>query len=136
MSRRVARELAFKIIFQVDMGNNDPEFALETTLESENLSPRDRDFVCQVVRGCLKEKEYIDSCISRYLVKWNLERLSGVDRSMLRLAVYEIKFREDIPPAVSINEAVELVKTYQGEKSASFINSVLDNMSREEQTEK
>ncbi len=134
MSRRLARELAFKTLFQVDMGKNDPELALKLMLDSdsdEELSPSEKNYVTEVVMGCLKEKAYIDNCIKRYLKKWYIERLSGVDRNLLRLAVYEIKFKEDIPPAVSINEAIELVKVYQGEESASFINGVLDNISKE-----
>jgi len=134
VSRRLARELAFKTLFQVDMGKNDPELALKLMLDSdsdEELSPSEKNYVTEVVMGCLKEKAYIDNCIKRYLKKWYIERLSGVDRNLLRLAVYEIKFKEDIPPAVSINEAIELVKVYQGEESASFINGVLDNISKE-----
>lgn len=134
MSRRLARELAFKTLFQVDMGKNDPELALKLMLDSdsdEELSPSEKNYVTEVVMGCLKEKAYIDNCIKRYLKKWYIERLSGVDRNLLRLAAYEIKFKEDIPPAVSINEAIELVKVYQGEESASFINGVLDNISKE-----
>ncbi len=134
MSRRLARELAFKTLFQVDMGKNDPELALKLMLDSdsdEELSPSEKNYVTEVVMGCLKEKAYIDNCIKRYLKKWHIERLSGVDRNLLRLAVYEIKFKEDIPPVVSINEAIELVKVYQGEESASFINGILDNISKE-----
>ncbi len=143
MSRRLAREIAFKTLFQIDMGDSEPELALNKMLgkgdsfdfDSEDfsqegeLSPREKEYVAQVVMGCLKEKAYIDDCIKVYLKKWCIYRLSGVDRSLLRLAVYEIKFREDIPSAVSINEAIELAKVYQGEESASFINGVLDNIS-------
>ncbi|PKM79614.1 MAG: transcription antitermination factor NusB [Firmicutes bacterium HGW-Firmicutes-13] len=128
MSRRLARELAFKILFQIDMGGNEPEQALQLMLKDANLSLRGESYVREKVWGCLNNLEYIDSIISGFLHRWELKRLSGVDRNLLRLAVFEMKYSKDIPLAVSINEAIELAKIYSGEESAKFINGILDNM--------
>lgn len=128
MSRRLAREVAFKILFQIDIGSNEPEHAIQLMLDEAELSAGGESFVREKVWGCLHNLENIDRIISKYLHKWELGRLSGVDRNLLRLAVFELKYSEDIPFIVSINEAVELAKNYSGEESARFINGVLDNV--------
>lgn len=126
MSRRRAREIAFKVLFQIDVGRNDPDFALELALQEETLSPRNREYVIHVVKGFLKKDREIDHLIRKYLHGWDFERLSGVVRNILRLSLYEITYRKDIPSRVSINEALELAKAYDGEESARFINGILD----------
>ncbi len=130
MSRRLAREVAFKVLFTIDVGSNDPDFALESAFGEEDLSRKNRDYVTQVVRGALNNQEEIDGLIRKYLHGWELERLSGVVRNLLRLALFEIKYREDIPSKVSINETLELAKTYHGMDSAKFINGILDKIAK------
>ncbi|RQD78527.1 MAG: transcription antitermination factor NusB [Candidatus Syntrophonatronum acetioxidans] len=126
MGRRLAREIAFKVLFKIDVGSNDPDFALKYSLEGEDLSRKNRDYVTRLVKGFLKNKEEIDGLIREYLHGWEFERLSGVVRNLLRLSLYEIKYMEDIPSKVSINEALELAKVFDGEDSARFINGILD----------
>lgn len=128
MSRRLAREAAFKIIFQINVGNNEPQKALERAFRGSNFDSKSREFIREIVEGVQEKKEDIDQLIRKFLVDWSFERLANVDQNILRLAVFEIVYRPDIPPVTSINEAIDLTRSYQGEKSASFINGLLDRV--------
>lgn len=114
-TRRRAREEAFKLLFQIDVNQE---------IDSEFVSP----FMERLVTGVLEHKEKIDRLIEKYLINWTLERLSLVDKTLLRMAIYEICFEDDIPYAVSINEAIELAHKYGDEKSGKFINGLLSNI--------
>ena len=83
-----------------------------------------------IIEGCSRNMEKIDNIIRRNSKGWKFERISKVDLSILRLALYEILYRDDIPESVSINEAVELAKKYGGEKTGSFINGILGSFIR------
>lgn len=127
LSRRLAREVAFRTLFQVDIGKCHPNLALRSSLEGFSFSDEEAAFIGELVQGTLREQAAIDGIIRKFLVGWQLERLSAVDRNLLRLAVFEILFRADIPTAVSINEALELAKKYGSSgENVAFINSVLD----------
>ncbi len=127
MSRRFAREVAFKALFQVDIGKCRVDQALRYSLADQNISSEEKVFIEELVTGTVAKQESLDQIIQKYLVKWELKRLSAVDRNLLRLALYEILYREDIPNAVSINEALELAKKYGSTADAvGFINGVLD----------
>ena len=127
MSRRLSREIAFKALFQVDVGKCRTELALRHSLEDFNLEQPEQNFVHQLVEGAENNRSVLDEIIKKYLVKWEIDRLSAVDRNLLRLALYEIIYRPDIPHAVSINEALELAKKYGSSGEAvGFINGVLD----------
>ncbi|HZK25859.1 MAG TPA: transcription antitermination factor NusB [Oscillospiraceae bacterium] len=128
MSRRAAREVAFKTLFQYEQGKNSIEPSLSELLTESGLNPQSALFARELVNGTVDKQEEIDQTISPYLQNWQLERLAAVDRSVLRLAAFELLYREDIPPAVSINEALELCKAYSGEESAKFLNGVLDKL--------
>ncbi|MEW5785643.1 MAG: transcription antitermination factor NusB [Bacillota bacterium] len=129
MSRRLAREVAFQALFQVDIGKSNPRLALHYTLKGLRFSPEEEQFVRELVEGTLENCRAVDEMISKHLVNWELERLSAVDRNLLRLALFEILHRPDIPGAVSINEALELAKKYGSSADAvSFINGVLDRV--------
>lgn len=114
-TRRKAREEAFKMLFQLDLNEE---------VDLQYISP----FMERLVSGVLKYKENIDQLISKYLINWTIDRLSIVDKTLLRIAVYEICFEDDIPYAVSINEAIELAHKYGDEKSSKFINGILSNI--------
>jgi len=127
LSRRLAREIAFRALFQVDVGKCRTELALRHSLEDFNLEQPEQNFVHQLVEGAENNRSVLDEIIKKYLVKWEIDRLSAVDRNLLRLALYEIIYRPDIPHAVSINEALELAKKYGSSGEAvGFINGVLD----------
>jgi len=127
LSRRLAREVAFKALFQVDVGKCRSELALRHSLEDYNLEESEQKFVHELVVGAEQKRSVLDELIKKYLVKWEIDRLSAVDRNLLRLALFEIIYRPDIPHAVSINEALELAKKYGSSGEAvGFINGVLD----------
>lgn len=129
MSRRLARDIAFRALFQIDIGKCRAELALRHMLEGFRLTEDEVTFVHELVTGTDSKKSALDDLISKHLVKWKLERISAVDRNLLRLALFEILFRPDIPHAVSINEALELAKKYGSSGEAvGFINGVLDRV--------
>ena len=128
MSRRLAREVAFRALFQVDVGKCSAKQAVKRNLEDFSFKEEEADFINELVSGTLDRKQELDAHIMKHLVKWELERLSAVDRNLLRLGLFEIIYRPDIPHAVSINEALELAKKYGGtEEAVGFINGVLDS---------
>lgn len=125
MGRRAARELAFKLLFQIEIQKSDVDEQIKNFFEENKVDEKQREYILDVVEGIRKNVSETDKIIGKYLKGWKLARLSKTDLSILRLAVYEILNREDIPQNVSINEAVELAKTYGTEESASFINGIL-----------
>ena len=130
MGRRAAREIAMKLVYQLDIQKDSREEQIRQTLEQENLTENDTNYITDVVEGVFKNVEQIDRTIETYSKGWKLSRISKVDLSILRLSIYEISFREDIPFNVSVNEAVELAKNYSGEESSSFINGILGKVSK------
>jgi len=132
LSRRLSREVVFKALFQIDIGKCRVELALRRSLEDLNFSNDEKQFIEDLVSGTVEKIDYIDNLIRTNLVKWELERLSAVDRNLLRMAIYEILYRKDIPHAVSINEALELAKKYGSTAEAvGFINGILDRVAGE-----
>ncbi|WP_100010702.1 transcription antitermination factor NusB [Lentibacillus sediminis] len=115
MNRHAAREKAFQLLFQLDMHDHD------TRPEPEENDP----FLRTLVEGVRNSREEIDTTISQHLENWSFTRIASVEKTILRIATYEIKFLEDIPQNVSINEAIELANRYGDEKSGKFINGVL-----------
>ena len=130
MSRRTAREKAFKMLFAIDIGDNTIEEASEIVMylmknESHKL------FILSVVRGVLENLSKIDELINKYSDDWTVNRMASTDRNILRLAVYEILNCQDIPVSVSINEAVEIAKKYGDEQSYKFINGLLGAIAKD-----
>lgn len=133
MGRRDARELAFKLLYQWEIQKGELEELIQISLkekifdeENQNcISKKDEDYILDVVKGTKNHLREIDKSIEKYLKGWKLNRISKVNLSILRLAVYEILYREDIPVSVSINEAVELAKKYESEEAGSFVNGLL-----------
>jgi transcription antitermination factor NusB len=126
--RRRARQLALQILFQADLG----KFPIEDVLEAQRAQrPReDWPFITALCTGVADRREALDAQISRHLAGWTLDRLAAVDRTVLRMALYELQHL-DTPPTVVINEAVELAKTFGGEDSGRFVNGVLGAIYRE-----
>ncbi|HBE80412.1 MAG TPA: transcription antitermination factor NusB, partial [Firmicutes bacterium] len=110
MSRHIARELAFLILFETDIGRNPWQEVLSRTIAENELPEQSRIFLEQLVKGTIQQLQAIDAEIMQYAQDWKLERMANTDRNILRMAIYEIKYLEDIPPGVTINEAVELSK--------------------------
>ncbi|NLZ38854.1 MAG: transcription antitermination factor NusB [Firmicutes bacterium] len=131
MSRRVAREIAFKTVFQYDQGRNEAEPVLSSLIAESDLSSSQAAFARELALGVIAKLEELDELIRPYLKNWQLERLAAVDKNILRLAVYELIYHKNIPVAVTINEALELCKIYHDEKAAKFLNGVLDKLAQE-----
>ena len=129
MSRKTARDCAFKLIFEIPF--HDGMTAQEKINiyfehnECEDIDNKDKKYIELTVTDCFNNLEDVDKKISVSLENWKLERLSKVDLSILRLAAAEIMYNDDIPFKVSVNEAVELAKVYGEDSSPSFVNGVL-----------
>jgi len=128
LSRRKARELAFKVLFQVDQVNADPLAAFKYLLEEGSLTAKDSDFAWSLITGALERLEDIDRVIAGYSKDWTVQRMSSVDRNLLRLASYEIIYDDSTQPVVAIDEALEISKRYSEPASVGFINAILDRI--------
>ncbi|PZX07267.1 NusB antitermination factor [Psychrobacillus insolitus] len=125
MKRRQARELALQALFQVDNNEISVEEAIGHVTEEQD------EFLTQLVKGTIEHKEEIDASLVARLENWSLERLPKIERTVLRIAVYELLYTEDIPAKVVINEALEVCKVYGDEKSSRFVNGVLSKYTEE-----
>lgn len=125
MGRRQSRETALQAIFQVDVGRSDPEFALNYLIQDGMLKKEDVAFAKELLTGTLKHLDEIDAMIASQSKDWQLDRLARVDRNIMRLAIYEILYLDDIPPGVSVNEAVDIAKLFGGQESGKFVNGIL-----------
>lgn len=130
MIRRQAREVALKALFAVDVGRVAAQRILDDVLEEARLPERAAHFARGLVEGTLTHRSEIDAHIARHAVGWTLDRMASVDRNILRLAIHEILHRPDIPPSVSVNEAVELAKAYGDAASPKFVNGILGQIIR------
>ncbi len=128
MTRREARELAFILLFERSFSDESIADILENAGEARDITGD--TFAISLAEGAVEHTEEIDALISAHAHNWSRERLSRVALAILRLAIYEMQWVEDIPVSVSINEAVELAKRYGGDFDASFINGVLGGISR------
>jgi N utilization substance protein B len=126
MTRKIAREEAFILIFEKAFNDSSVEEILELAKEVRELEVD--DYINKVFSGVFDKIEEIDALISENAVGWRIERISKTALSVLRLAIFEIKFMDDIPNAVSINEAVELCKKYATKEDASFVNGILSTV--------
>lgn len=135
MGRKEARDGAFKMLYQLDINSNEPTQAMEDFFEEYNYTKGDKEYIREVVNGVLSKKEDIDNIISGAVKSWTLNRISMVDKALLRLAVYEIYYREDIPDSISIFEAVELAKIYDSPKAGGFVNGLLRGVLRKKEEE-
>jgi transcription antitermination protein NusB len=125
MKRRTAREKALQALFQIDVSSTEPSAAIEHVLEGE----RSDDYLTMLVNGVMEHLDEIDNLIKENLEKWSLERLATVDRNLLRLAVFELKYAHDeVPEKVVLDEAIEIAKLYGDQQSSKFINGVLSKV--------
>ncbi|MBI4379155.1 MAG: transcription antitermination factor NusB [Nitrospinae bacterium] len=134
--RRRARELCLRILYQLDIQRRSTQkFNLKSQMEDfwkSNPAPSDiQSFATQLSTGTYKHIKEIDSIIERFCENWSLNRISVVDKNIMRCAVYEMLYENDIPPNVTINEAIEIAKKYGSEDSGQFVNGVLDRIKRE-----
>ena len=130
MNRRKSREAAMKLIYEMQIKKEGFEEIFENFKEhtEEDTSELDLEYIENSLKGVTENIEVIDATISKHLINWKLERLSKIDLSILRLAIYEITFEEDIPNIVCVNEAIELAKEYSQDITGAFINGVLGRL--------
>jgi N utilization substance protein B len=129
MGRRVSREAAVKILYQLEIQKGDRKEQIEYFINNtEFMENVEKDYLIEVIEGIEENKISIDQIISNNIKGWTLGRLSRIDITILRICIYEIKNRNDIPARVSINEAIELAKKFSSEAASSFINGVLGSI--------
>ncbi|GAB2692925.1 transcription antitermination factor NusB [Paenibacillus thermoaerophilus] len=138
MKRRLAREIALQSLYQVELAEAAPREAVRVAVEealgdnegqvSIGKEPISEDYILELVEGTVSRQAEIDSMLSGYLKGWRTDRLARIDRQVLRMATYEMVYRDDVPPKVVINEAIELVKQFGSEESGKFVNGVLGAM--------
>ena len=127
-TRRRARELAIQVLFHMGFNPGDPGESFDRVCESFAPPKESRPYSREVVVGVWENKAELDGLIRRSSKNWRVERMSRVDRNILRIAIYEVLYRKDVPPKVSIDEAVDLGKRYGTEESSAFINGILDHI--------
>lgn len=130
MARKTARQVAMQLIYQYELGGDGISSTIEESMDKPDLNAEDMAYIQAMIDGTTQKGEELDALISRYAVGWSLERIAKVDLSILRLALYEMLFRQDIPESVSISEAIELAHTFSTPEAASFINGILGSVSR------
>ena len=129
MTRKQAREEAFILIFEKEVNNDALQDILSLAEEVRDIKPD--EYIKNVFFGVFENIEKIDEIISQSAVGWNIKRITKTALAILRLAIYEIKFYDEIPVSVSINEAVELAKKYATKEDASFINGILSTVAKQ-----
>jgi N utilization substance protein B len=124
--RRRGRELALQMLYQHELAGTDVDRILEGLEELDDAPSASRQFAVDLVRGVLERRAEIDGIIGGQADNWRLDRMAAVDRNILRVALYELIYETDTPPAVVIDEAVEIAKRFGSERSSQFVNGILD----------
>jgi len=123
--RHQARELALKVLFQLEGSDDDPEEVLAYHAAEGAATADVAAFAGQLVRGVLANQEKLDAILSEASDNWKLEQMAKVDRVVLRIAIYEITIDRRVPPKAAINESIELAKTFSGDEAGRFVNGIL-----------
>jgi transcription antitermination factor NusB len=132
--RSRSREYALQVLYQIDITHDPADAALDNFWASQSqdvIEPQMKEFTNRLVTGTQENSKEIDLKIRQYAANWQLERMAVVDRNVLRMGIFELMFCDDIPPKVSINEAVELAKKYSGPEAGKFVNAILDKVKLE-----
>lgn len=132
--RTRAREYSLQVLYRMDITTDNYEVSLNNFWQSNaehQIEEEVKNFTSELIKGVAENLETIDAEIARYAANWQLKRMAVVDRNILRLGCFELMFREDIPPKVTINEAVELAKKYSDHEAAKFVNGILDKIHSE-----
>lgn len=126
--RTLSREIALKALYQLELRDGEFLSEMDSFCRKQGKKNEVSDFAITLVRGCVQVMKDIDKKIVSISERWGLHRMPVIDRNILRLACYELLYKDDIPPKVSINEAIDLAKKYSTEKSGLFVNGVLDKI--------
>lgn len=131
MKRRKAREYALQILFQLDIRKDKPTATVLKRFWAEHdVDEEVQAFTEEIIKGTYKHLDAINEKIHACAKNWSIDRMAAVDRNVLRMAVYEILYRIDIPTSVTINEAIEIAKKFGTDDSGSFVNGILDSVAR------
>ena len=126
--RRQAREQALQALYLADAAHLSAADAYAIVAVGPDLDPKTEEFARSLVHGTLEHRSELDGLITRVAENWALERMACVDRSLLRLASYELLHCKDTPVGVIIDEAIEIAKSFSGEEAGGFINGILDKI--------
>jgi len=130
-TRREARELALRMLFQIDVGKQPIDEVISAGLEQSVLEGANREYAEHLVRGCLEKQREIDAALEVHATDWSVDRQAAVDRNILRMTAYEVLYMPETPVAAVINEAIELAKKYSTAESGRFVNGVLGAVARD-----
>lgn len=128
--RRRAREIALKILYEMEVTRKDSDEALADFWESQPTGEEVRSFATKLVTGTSGNLSSIDALLGKHADNWDINRMAAVDRNILRFATYELLFLDEIPPKVTMNEAIEIAKKYSTQDSGRFVNGILDRIQR------
>ena len=131
-TRRKSRELALQALYQGEQAGQNGLLVFEEFCAHFQVNKKSIPYAKKLLDGVQEKADAINQLISKYAENWRLERMSVIDRNILRLAVYEVHYQDDVPISVAINEAVEIAKRYSTDDSGPFINGILDSMAKEE----
>ena len=126
--RRKAREVALQVLYQLDIGQGNPEEVLAPYGDHFRSSEKVQEFCKRLINGVKKYQEEIDRVLADHSEHWTLKRMATIDRNILRMAAFELLYCPDIPFKVTLNEAIELAKKFSTEESSAFINGILDQI--------
>jgi len=133
-NRHLARTVAMQILFEWDFNNRSQKLAEVAKRNIQEFAPgigEDKNFIENLIRGVTKNMEEIDETIKKYAPEWPIDKITIIDRNILRLGIYELLIAKEVPPKVAINESIEVAKTYGGESSGRFVNGVLGAVYRD-----
>jgi len=130
-NRHKGRIFALQLLYALDFNDSPQDQTIKLFWEGIHVTGEVKEFADLLVAGMLSQQEKIDGILEKYSENWSLDRMAGVDRNILRFAVYEIMHMPDIPPNVTINEAVEIGKKFGTEDSGAFINGILDRIAKD-----
>jgi N utilization substance protein B len=127
----MARECALEVMYRLDLVADEPDDTMQEIVSRRNPSEDAESYLRRLVAAVQTSQQEIDTVLRRHLRRWRLERLTVLDRSILRLATAELMYFGDVPPKVTINEAVDIAKKFGDDEAGRFVNGVLDGVRRE-----
>ncbi len=128
MSRRIARETALRALFQREFQEISADEALPISLEETEMTDNDLIFAKDLISGVIEHRPQLDSTLNEFAVDWKMDRIARLERTVLRMALYELMFINDVPVGVTVNEAIEITKIYSTQEASRFINGILGNV--------
>jgi len=129
-NRHLARTIALQTLFEWDFNNKSQKINNILERNMEEFAPEfdDNNFGENIVKGVTKNLSALDQTITKFAPEWPIEKITIIDRNILRIGIYELEYNKEVPPKVAINEAIELAKNYGGESSGKFVNGVLGSI--------